>query len=115
MHTDWFMNEALRVLRKDGVIVGVFWNRISWRGLLHNALAPIRGKDTFYAVSYPAWKTKMRRSGFNLVDEVGMCWFPFRRKSNSPLIPFAARLERLLGLNKLTRFSPLIVFIAKKG
>lgn len=115
MHTDWFMSEASRVLRKDGVIVGVFWNRTSWRGLIHQALVPFRGRDSFYDEAYPVWKTKIRNCGFDLIDEVGMCWFPFRRKSNSPLIPIAARLERLLGLSKLTGFSPLIVFIAKKS
>lgn len=114
MHTDWFMSEASRVVRKGGVIVGVFWNRSSWRGLIHQALVPLRGRDAFYASPYPEWRTKLRRRGFTLVDEVGMCWFPFPRKSNSPLIPAAAHLEHLLGLNKLTRFSPLIVFIAKK-
>jgi SAM-dependent methyltransferase len=111
---NWFVDEVSRVLRKEGLIVGVFWNRRSWRGLIHHALAHLRGDDAFYKLSYPAWRTKFCKNGFDLAEEVGMCWFPFGRKSNSPLIPLAARLERLLGLNRLTRFSPLIVFIAKK-
>lgn len=115
IQADWFIDEASRVLRKEGLIVGVFWNRKSWRGLIHHAVAPFRSGDpVWYALSYSAWRTKLRSHGFDLVEEVGMCWFPFGRKSNSPLIPVAARLERYLRLHRLISFSPLIVFIAKK-
>ena len=115
IQADWFMDEAPRVLRKGGLLVGVCWNRNSWRGLLHHAVAPFRhGDPVWYALPYSAWREKFCSHGFAMIEEVGMCWFPFGRKSNSPLIPLAARLERVLGLTKLTRFSPLIVFIAKK-
>lgn len=115
IQSGWFAGEVSRVLRKEGLFVGVIWNRSSWRGLMHHAVARLNRRSTFwYATSYQVWKTTLIENGFILVDEVGMCWFPFNRKSNSPLIPVVPHLELLLGLRKWTRFSPLVVFIAKK-
>ncbi len=102
IHADWFIDEAYRVLRKRGWLVGVIWNRSSWRGLLYHALA------------YPAWRARLCERGFQLLHEEGYAWPPFRRTSNSPLVPIASHIEHLLGLRRLVDVSPMIAFVAQK-
>lgn len=111
MPAEWFAREATRTLRTGGVLVGVFHNRLSWRG----ALASIRGyQDGWYSNSYPSWRRAMRARGFNIVREAGWRWPPFCHTSNSPLLPLALAAERAMGLHKLAAVSPLVGFVAIK-
>ena len=114
--SDWFLPEAGRVLRDHGILTGVCWNRTSLRGWgsrLKGRRAP--PDDTvFYDRAFSRWKKDLRRAGFELVHEEGFCWGPFGRVSNSPLIPWFTKLERLLQLHRLTVFSPWVFFIARK-
>jgi SAM-dependent methyltransferase len=117
INSRWFLPEAHRVLRGNGVLVGICWNRASLRGVLsrlNERLAPI-SNTVFYSRPYSGWKADLGRAGFEMVHEEGLCWSFFGRKSNSPLIPFCTRLERRLQLHRLTSLSPWIVFIARKG
>lgn len=115
---DWFIDEAFRVLQKGGLIVGVVMNRSSWRGLLYHYVTPLRvrgsGQWYWFPFPYTAWRKEFCERGFTMVHEEGFGWPPFRRSSDSPLVPVAARIERYLGLRKLVSISPLIVFIARK-
>lgn len=116
INSRWFLPEANRVLRLNGVLMGVVWNRTSLRGMLSRLkerLAPTT--DTvFYRRSHTDWRKELDRAGFQLVHEEGFCWGFFGRMSNSPLIPLITKLERLLQLHRLTVFSPWIIFIARK-
>jgi SAM-dependent methyltransferase len=114
IQSDWFIEEGLRVLRNDGVIVGVFWNLLSLRGLFGHARAAFAGDFDFYKIPYPSWKRKLSNRGFRILYEEGYCWFPFSRASNSALVPYFTLLEKVLGLRKLIFFSPWVVFIAQK-
>jgi SAM-dependent methyltransferase len=107
----WFISEGCRILRDGGLMVGVFWNRLSLRG----AFVRHRGDKDHYKHAYAAWKRKMSNHGMHIIYEEGYCWFPFHRTSDSVYIPFFTLLEKSLGLRKLTRFSPWIAFIAQKG
>jgi 2-polyprenyl-3-methyl-5-hydroxy-6-metoxy-1,4-benzoquinol methylase len=113
---DWFIAETWRVLAPGGVLVGVFANRRSLRGLLKHATYTWWRSHYFdlYSRSYPEWKTAIERKGFQVLREKGMCWLPFSRASNSPLITPLVELERLLGLQRVTDLSPWIVFVARK-
>ncbi len=119
IHADWFIDEAFRVLRKGGWIAGVMWNRSSWRGLLYHSAPALRVKGSgnwyWYPLSYPLWRKRLCQRGFTLVHEEGYAWPPFRRTSNSPLVPIATSVERYLGLRKLVRLSPMIAFVAQKN
>jgi SAM-dependent methyltransferase len=117
IESEWFVSEAARVLRDDGVLVGVACNKMSGRGLFIRARYKALGSKSgeFYQSSYHTFKRKLRRAYFNIVYEEGFCWGPFGRTSNSPLIPFFTRLERLLRLNRLITVSPWIAFIARKA
>jgi SAM-dependent methyltransferase len=116
MPSTWFRQEVMRVLQPGGLLVGVFWNQWSWRGLLHHTAARLQHKqDDWYSEAYPRWRKCMRKQGFLFVQEEGCYWPPFRhRTSNSPLIPLACCIERVLGLHKLVSLSPLIIFVAQK-
>ena len=110
----WFPDESRRVLTGGGLIVGVFFNLVSWRGLLAHLTAPMRGSYDYFDLSYTAWRETLCSNGFTIVHERGLCWFPFRRSSNSSLIPAFVGIERHLGLQKLPELSPWVVFVARK-
>ena len=116
IQSDWFLPEAGRVLRENGILAGVCWNRTSLRGLMSGfkeRLAPTT--DTvFYSRSYSGWRKDLGRAGFQAVHEEGFCWGFFGRMSHSPLIPVFTKLEHLLQLQRLAALSPWIVFIARK-
>jgi SAM-dependent methyltransferase len=111
----WFIDEACRVLRPGGMIVGTFLNLLSYRGLIAHFTAPFRGGADYFKFLYPVWRRKLRTRGFTFVHEEGFCWFPFRRASNSALIPALTAAEEYFGLRNVVSLSPWIVFVAQKG
>ncbi|MCB0168161.1 MAG: class I SAM-dependent methyltransferase [Anaerolineae bacterium] len=115
IQSHWFITEADRVLQPNGVIVGVFPNLLSIRGYYHALAAKLKGQTTTYNVRYPNWRARLRRQGFKILYEEGICWFPFSRHSNSSLVPSATQLEKNLGLRRCAAFSPWIVFLAQKS
>lgn len=115
MQADWFVGEASRVLHHEGVMVGVFLNRLSFRGLFSHLRASFTGEYDFYRFSYPSWRMQLLRSGYSMLYEEGFCWFPLGRTSNSIFIPYLVRLEKALGLRKLPLVSPWIIFVAQKS
>ena len=56
IQSDWFISEASRVLHNDGLIVGVFWNLLSFRGFLVHTRDSFTGNFDFYKFSYPLEK-----------------------------------------------------------
>lgn len=116
IQSDLFIDEAFRVLRKNGLVVGVFWNLLSLRGLFVRLLKPHSpNMPVFYRLAYPPWKKRLTDKGFTLIYEEGYCWFPFHRDSDSALIPFCLAVEKGLRLSKLLAFSPWIAFVARKN
>jgi hypothetical protein len=115
MEVDWFINEASRVLKNDGLIVGVFWNLLSVRGLFAHIKASLTGNFDYYQQPYVSWRNNLLNRGYHILCEEGFCWFPFSRASNSILIPYFASLEKKLGLHRLAVISPWIGFIAQKN
>jgi len=112
--SDWFLPEAKRVLQENGVLVGVFNNKRSLRGWPLHIANRKRDRFDWYAGDYVEWKRKARAQGFRVIAEEGLCWFPFARCSNSPLIPVFTKLERLFQLHRLPSISPWVVFVARK-
>jgi SAM-dependent methyltransferase len=114
MQSDWVVCEWFRVLRNDGLVVGVFKNLLSIRGLFAHVIASLSDSFDYYKNAYPLWRRKLSDSGFLMLHEEGYCWFPFRRASDSLFVPYIIRVEKGLGLRKLPVISPWIVFIAQK-
>jgi SAM-dependent methyltransferase len=117
VEADWFHAEASRVLHDGGILVGVVWNRRSWRGAacrLKYRLTKNPDGRKFYNHAYPPWKKKLTAAGFDVLHEEGLCWGPAGRASNSLLVPLYVKLERFLRLNRLVAWSPWVAFIARK-
>lgn len=114
MQADWFISEAFRVLKNDGLIVGVFSNLLSLRGFFVHLRSSLTKDDDYYKLSYPVWRRKLVGTGYSILYEEGYCWFPFSRASNSVFVPYFVRLEKWLQLHKLPAISPWIAFIARK-
>jgi SAM-dependent methyltransferase len=108
----WFRKELVRVLKPGGLVVGIFHNRDSARGLLRSVRDKQRGQYCFYQMGYSTWSSHMRAVGLDIVHAEGLCWFPFGRMSDSALIPASIGLERFLGLRALPSLSPWVAFIA---
>lgn len=117
IESDWFLSEAARVLRIGGIFVGTVWNKASLRGLTarirHNGQWQKNG-TRFYKHSYRAWRRQLCDADFEVVHEEGLCWAPFGRTSNSPLIPLVTNFERLLKLHHVLTVSPWVAFIARR-
>lgn len=114
IQSDWFIPESHRVLQHGGLLLGVIWNRLSFRGVFCHMKAALLREDDYYGITYGSWKESLCQRGFRIVREEGLCWFPFSRTSNSRLVPYATRLESFLGLRKLPAVSPWVIFIARK-
>ena len=115
INADWFFDETFRVLQKGGLVVGVFFNRLSWRGLVHHFLAFLKRRSAYvYRFSYPEWRKRLRKRGFFVVYEEGFGWSPVSKTSNSLLVPVVSSIERNLGLRKIVSLSPMVIFIAQK-
>lgn len=114
MPAQWFAAEATRALRIGGALVGVFHNKLSWRGVVQHVHASLTGCHDWYSNSYASWRRMMRLRGFEMVRELGWRWPPFALTSNSPLLSLALRAERAMGLQKLVAVSPMVGFVAIK-
>ncbi len=117
--SEWFIEEASRVLTAGGILVATINNRSSLRAAFHEAFRPgdaiTRKELGFYQISYRDRRTRLLRCGFEVIHEEGCCWSPFPRDSNSFLVPHFVRFEKYLGLRRLTSLSPWVVFAAQKG
>lgn len=106
----WFLEEAVRVLRPGGLLIGKFHDKYWVRGVVKHALhraGVSRGLD-YYNTCYNAWKVWARARRIVFLQEEGICWMPFSISSDSHLVgPFVA-LERRLGLGRLPDLSPRV-------
>ena len=114
----WFAPEAARVVRSGGLLICTIFNPVSIRGLAYRCamlVSPSRRKDRVYGgPSFARATADLDAQGFDLLSAEGLGWAPFSRLSNAPLIPFFVRLERVLGLRRLVRFSPFVVLVARR-
>lgn len=110
----WFISEAARIVKPNGLVVAVFANKYSWRGYAHHMRALALGRFDYYSTPYAPWRRAFRGAGFRMLREEGLCWFPFSRSSDSPLVPTCTSIESRIGLRRLPAISPWIVFVARK-
>lgn len=94
--SDWFLEESFRLLDEGGLVVGMFFNLLSYRGLVAHATISLRRSYDYYELTYPAWKQRFSKRGFVFLHQQGLCWFPFRRTSNSALVPIFSKIEEFL-------------------
>lgn len=114
INSDWFPAEAARVLRAGGVLVGVLFNRHSFRGAAARLRRLWTGGFSYYRQPWSKLAANLEDHGFRLVHEEGFCWMPFGRQSNSASVDSLVELERVLGLRKLVSWSPWVAFVAQR-
>jgi ubiquinone/menaquinone biosynthesis C-methylase UbiE len=123
MDADWFLAEAARVLEPGGLLVCSTWNPRSARGAAYRLLARVskrenegvrRFQDYYRGPPHGRFRKQLRSQGFDIVRERGLCWFPFGRSSDSPLVGPATTLENALGLARLPTLSPWVLISARR-
>lgn len=119
INSNWIMKEVNRVLVDKGVFVGTFFNNLSLRGIYQNwyYVNHHDGEDdcyNYYQLSFRKWEKELSGQGFTLRRKTGFCWLPFHRESNNALIPITTTFEHLIGLRRLTSFSPWVIFVIQK-
>jgi SAM-dependent methyltransferase len=117
IEAEWFPTEAHRVLADRGILVGVYINGQSLRGMasrLKNRFVDGQDNYNFYQSCYSDWKRRMVATGFEMLHEESCCWGPFTRDSNSPFVPAFTKMERALHLHRVVAFSPWVIFIVQK-
>jgi SAM-dependent methyltransferase len=118
IHADWAVSEFSRVVKRGGRLVGVCWNRASWRGFLYHNVPSLRSSGSNPMVGFPIkyqnFRRQMIENGFRFEKELGYAWGPFRRSSNSLPVSLWATLERLSGLQHFISAAPMIAFVAQK-
>ncbi len=118
IHTDWAVREFARVLKPGGKLVGVCWNRTSWRGFLYHRIAFVRSAGSHpmwgYPIRYEHFRRQMKVLGFRFEKELGYAWGPFRRTSNSPMVSIWSLFERLSGLQHFISWAPMVAFVAER-
>lgn len=118
VHQPWASAEFSRVLKTGGHMVGVSWNKSSWRGFLYHRSPRLRVTGANPLVGYPIRYSEFRRDmiakGFSFEKELGYAWGPFRRNSNSVLMAVWKTIERYSGLQKLVGSAPMVAFVCKK-
>jgi hypothetical protein len=65
--------KAHRVLKPGGMIVGVFLNVLSYCGSIAHLAVPLRGEYDYYRSAYVTWRNELRKHGFCLLHEEGLC------------------------------------------
>jgi hypothetical protein len=59
-------------------------------------------------------RRRLDAHGFEFLLTEGLGWAPFNRSSDARLVPLLTWLERVIGLRRLVRFSPLVVVVAER-
>lgn len=114
VEAEWLPHELHRVLSDRGIVVGVQFNLHSWRSAVWHLRRPFKDSDGSYTISYARWKKRLLRAGFTMLHEEAFGWGPFMRHSNSRFVPGFVKAEHTLGLDRLMKWGPWILFIARK-
>ena len=99
-------------LRLNGLFITVGTNKKSWRYKLHN-LRKKKSKN-YGDMSVLEYRNLFNKNGFEIIEIKGFNWMPFRVNSNNHLIPFIARIETFLKLDKCLNQSPWLLFCCLK-
>lgn len=99
------VTKAYSLLRKDGLMLFTTTNKNSYKGLLYS-------KGYGYQESYSALKKFLEALGASSISYYGYGWLPFRRDSDSILIPLLKWIDIVIG--RFVSLSPWLLIIVKK-
>jgi ubiquinone/menaquinone biosynthesis C-methylase UbiE len=116
-----FVEECSRVLRCGGMLIFDALNRSSYKQPLKRILyRASSGHQAGFFTKYVdvfSWKKvkhALAKSSFDVQAISGYGWIPFSVNSQSNLVNAAARIEQVLGLDRLAGVSPRILVAARK-
>ena len=103
------LSECCNALKHGGSLILSFGNNSSLKSILR------RSRGRTYQHSYRNVLHSLDKTGFKVKRKLGYNWLPFNRVSENPLIPLLVRIEKMLGLRRLCRFSPWVLVYAVKS
>jgi SAM-dependent methyltransferase len=115
-HNDNFFRDVSINLKRNGLFLFTTDNLLSVPGIstLWRPCTYRYREYESYTESFFATKKKLSSAGFDIVMTRGFRWLPFSRASESPLVPYASGLERLLGLERIPWLSPWVFWLTRK-
>lgn len=99
------VTKAYSLLSDNGLMVFTSTNKNSYKGLLYS-------EGYGYQEPYSALKKFLKSLGASSIRCYGYSWLPFRRNSDSILIPMLKWIDIVLG--KFVSLSPWLLIIVKK-
>jgi ubiquinone/menaquinone biosynthesis C-methylase UbiE len=105
---DEALAECHRALKLGAPLFLSFGNKSS----LKSKLRELRGKA--YMHSYSKVMQCLSKTGFEVRKKMGYSWLPLGRTSESRLVPFLARIEKLFALRRIPSLSPWVIVHAMK-
>ena len=109
-----FLAECKRVLKDEGLVICQFLNRQSYKWILKTLLKGKQSLNGYSCSGHNEFLHEVVKHDFEVQALSGYNWLPFDRHSNSNWVNTASRLEELLRLDGLSRFSPWVLMAARK-
>lgn len=102
------IHECARILKPSSPLILSFGNQSSLKAKLRG----LRGKS--YMHSYSDMMRGLQKARLTVTGKTGYSWLPFGRTSESRLVPLLAGVEKIIGLRRISRWSPWVIVSAKK-
>lgn len=109
---DQFIKKLSKKLKTNGYFIFTINNIKSWRYIIKKKI--IKRTYSYIDKSINDYITICKENLLNLEEIYGFHWMPFKLTSNSILIPFFAKMEKLLRLHKFIKQSPWLLIACKK-
>jgi ubiquinone/menaquinone biosynthesis C-methylase UbiE len=106
---DQTLAECHRTLKPGATLIMSFGNKSSLKAKLRE----LSGKS--YLHSHNEVMKTLEKARFLVKRKTGYNWLLFGRMSQNRLIPFLAKLERIVGLRKIPSLSPWVILHATKS
>jgi ubiquinone/menaquinone biosynthesis C-methylase UbiE len=106
---DEALRECRRTLKSNAPLFLSFGNKSSFKSKLRE----LHGKS--YRHSYAMVMRCLFKTGFAVMRKMGYRWLPFGRTSESRLVPFLARIEKVFALRRIPCLSPWVIVYAVKS
>jgi 2-polyprenyl-3-methyl-5-hydroxy-6-metoxy-1,4-benzoquinol methylase len=113
---DWdaFFSKVNALLSEDGRFIFTYTNPDSWRYFLRKIKHWRNGYTYYNMMKLDEFKTLLSRCNFEIDSMEGLNWIPLSLGSNSIMVSFFEKIEKLFKLKKWYSQSPWILFSVRK-
>jgi len=112
-----FYSEMLRVLKPGGRLMMTYTNKRSIKGLVYGAYLRLAGRARirrYYEQTLAEGVAEMLAGGFAVKGRHGYNWNLLPRDADNVLVDVCAGVEKLLHLEALPQWSPLVFVVGEK-